>query len=74
MLIAKLFVNEEQIGEIQIQNTGRIKGLSRGDDIPYGYKIRKPAGFKDEDIVHCREDGALVLLCKVLIEMRKDVQ
>ncbi len=63
MLIAKIFINEEQIDEIHIQNVGEVKpgeyGLHR-------YKIRKPELPEDIVLIHKRSVGYEPLLQKAL--------
>jgi len=59
MLIAKIFVNFDQIDEIHIQNTGEL------EDGIYEYRIRQPEG-KFPKITHRREAGYKPLLIKAL--------
>jgi len=71
MLIAKIFVNQEQIDELRILNTG-IEGGIRPDGRMY--EIQKPV-VVDKFIWHYREDGYEVLLKKALkriIEEKED--
>ena len=58
MLIIKAYLNEKEIDEILIQNTGEIK------DGKTKYLIRKPAN--DTPIFHKRSDGYRPLLLKAL--------
>ena len=69
MLIAKIYVNEKQIDEIVIQNTGEIQ---RGF---YEYLIKKPEGYDDEPIMHKRSAGyhSLLIMALNLIGHRKKV-
>lgn len=48
MLIAKIFVNDEQIDELHIQ---RLDPLAEGRMF-YSYKIRLPKGWEEHIIVH----------------------
>ena len=61
MLIAKIYVNSDQIDEIHIQNVTKFPGSFDSHD----YKIRKPVGF-NKTIWHKRTDGYKLLLIKAL--------
>lgn len=63
MLIVKAFVNEHEIDEIWIWNTGR-----KVDDVDetYEYKILKPEGYDHISIYHDRDKGWKPLVQKVL--------
>jgi 2-hydroxy-3-keto-5-methylthiopentenyl-1-phosphate phosphatase len=52
MLVLKVFVNQEQIDEIHIQNTGETH--KRGY---FSYVIKSPEGYDKESIVHQRSAG-----------------
>jgi hypothetical protein len=59
MLIVKIFVNEKQIDEIQIQNTGdKYKGMDK-------YTIRKPAIWKGW-LFHSRKEGWFPLVLQAM--------
>ena len=66
MLIAKIYINYDQIDEIHIQNLGTTTANNR-----YHYKIRKPEGF-ETTIIHNRDDGYNPLLQKVLKLIRRN--
>jgi len=63
MLIAKIFVNENQIDEIFIHNKGERFDVETGC---YEYRIEKPKGYNDIPILHIRDDGYNVLMRKAL--------
>jgi hypothetical protein len=60
MLIAKIFVNEKQIDEIWIHNTGKVK------DGIFEYRIKKPEGCDDHPLFHKRSAGYETLLTMAL--------
>ena len=59
MLIIKAFVNEKEIDEIHIWNTGNC--MCSESEI-YAYKIVKPEGYKLDVIFHAQSDGYMALL------------
>lgn len=63
MLIAKVYVNYDQIDEIWIQNTGKVYKPGF-----YTYQIIKPEGIKAE-LVHERSAGYQSLLIMALSEI-----
>lgn len=68
MLILKAYVNEREIDEIQIVNTGHRSGVPDR----YLYRIRKPEGYNHVEIHHYREDGWKVLAQKTLTVLEAD--
>ena len=60
MLIIKAFINDKEIDEIYIWNTG--KALDDYGIEAYEYKILKPEGFEGRTIYHVRSDGYMALL------------
>ena len=64
MLILKAFINEREIDEIWIQNTGIVEGGKTK------YLIRKPAN--DTPIWHKRINGYRPLLIKALKVLEDD--
>ena len=68
MLILKVFANENQIDEIQIQNCGFVGGKCK--DRCY-YFIRLPEGHDDRPILHKRSDGWMPLAVKAIKEILK---
>jgi len=61
MLVAKIFVNHDQIDEIWIHNI--VKLNAKGETL---YEIRKPEGYETVKVWHKRELGYNPLLEKVL--------
>ena len=60
MLILKAFVNNKQIDELHIHNTGKtINNVTE-------YKIKKPEGYDMLQIFHVSSNGWKVLTEKVL--------
>ncbi len=64
MLVTKVYINNREIDEIHIQNTGEasfetLKGR-------YTYVIRRPKGFEGHKFTHRRENGYEPLLREVL--------
>jgi len=73
MLILKVFVNQDPVEEIHIQNVGAFDLLFGGycPSCPkrpelYVYKIRKPEGYDKEIIIHKRNNGHRVLISKAM--------
>ena len=64
MLILKAYINNREIDEIHIQNTGEIKNDKTK------YLIRKPKC--DIPIFHKRSDGYRLLLIKALKILEKE--
>ena len=64
MLIAKIYVNSDQIDEIHIQNVTKPSNPLNLFGY-YKYEIRKPVGF-NKTIWHKRTDGYKLLLIKAL--------
>ena len=63
MLIVKVFINEHEIDDVYIWNTGRK--VDDCDEI-YEYKIMKPEGYDHIAIYHNRDKGWKDLVQKVL--------
>jgi len=63
MLIIKTYINEKEIDDIHIWNTGECTGV---DNNIWKYKILKPKGFEDWNLHHKRDDGYLPLLVKAI--------
>jgi hypothetical protein len=61
MLVLKVFVNQEQIDEIHIQNIGEAH--KRGY---FSYEIKSPQGYDGDPIVHQRSAGYESLLIMAL--------
>lgn len=62
MLIIKAYINERQIDEIHIHNTGQ-------QDVYYGwfkYRITEPEGYENKIIRHYRKDGWMELAKKAI--------
>jgi len=58
MLIVKAYVNDKQIDEIHVWNTG----ICVNEDLQtYEYKIELPRGYEDFPIFHMRDLGWRVL-------------
>jgi len=73
MLVIKIFINQDPIDEIHIQNIGKFDTLFGAycPDSPkrpdlYVYKIRKPEGFEENIILHTRKSGHRVLTSKAM--------
>ena len=64
MLIIKAFVNEREIDEIYVWNTGQK--VDQYDET-YEYRILKPKGYEDIPIYHNRKNGWKNLMKLVLI-------
>jgi hypothetical protein len=62
MLIIKININEKEIDEIHIWNTGICTNPLFNI---WKYKILKPEGFEDWSIYHNRDKGYLPLLAQV---------
>lgn len=63
MLIAKIFMNGEQIDEIRVQN---VRKWHANHDL-YDYRIRTPWGHDEQVFTHVRKDGYEPLLARVLM-------
>jgi hypothetical protein len=63
MLIVKVLVNEHEIDEVYIWNTGRK--VDQYDET-YEYRILKPEGYEKISIYHNRDKGWKDLVRKVL--------
>ncbi len=61
MLIAKIYINREQIEEIHVRNM--VNKNSKGETL---YKIYHPEGYETVKIWHQRDLGYQTLLEKVL--------
>jgi hypothetical protein len=68
MMIIKVFINEKEIDEIHIWNTGECTNPELN---MWKYKILKPEGFEDWYIIHNRDTGYMNLLVEVLEIIRK---
>ena len=62
MLIAKFYINKDQIDEVHIKNVGPIPP----SNTYYRYKIRKPEGFDHLEVYHKRDSGYRPLIVQVL--------
>ena len=67
MLRLKVYVNEDQIDEIRILNTGE-----KNKNGYYKYKVILPKGFEDLIVWHDREKGWPELVERVLKKLRKE--
>lgn len=63
MLVAKIYINENQIDEIWIHNKGERSDIETN---AFEYRIEKPKGYNDIPILHIRDMGYGVLLRKAL--------
>ena len=74
MLIVKVYSNQEQIGEIHIQNCGLPISEPITSDARI-YRIRKPKEFDKEkfEILHCRKYGWQALLRMTLDVMGQEM-
>lgn len=63
MLIIKAFLNDREIDEICIWNTGECTNPELN---MWKYRIVEPQGFEDWYIIHKRDDGYMPLLAKAL--------
>ena len=62
MLIAKIYINQELIDEIHVQNVGKVKNKYQKDLCVY--KILEPA--PGGSVAHRQRDGYKALLIRVL--------
>jgi len=63
MLVVKAFINEKQIEEIHIWNTGNCTSEAMQT---YEYKIVKPEGYEKFPIFHMRELGWMNLMAQAI--------
>jgi len=70
MLIIKTFLNDDQIDEVHIENTGKFDDAFqyRSKKRPglYIYKIVEPKGFEGKAIIHTQRHGHRVLTAKAM--------
>ena len=73
MLIIKIFINQDPIDEIHIQNIGSFDTLFGAycPDSPKRpdlcvYKVKKPEGYDTHIILHERKRGHRVLISKAM--------
>lgn len=63
MLIIKAYINDKEIDDIHVWNTGNC--MCSEAEI-YAYNILKPQGFERYPIFHARGDGYMALLKQVI--------
>lgn len=63
MLILKVFVNDKQIDEMQIQNVEQI-GNEKSD--LYAYRIMRPEGLENVRVIHNPRKPWIHLVCNAL--------
>ena len=70
MLIIKIFLDDNQIDEVQVENIGKFDDLfeyqSKKRPKLYVYKIVEPKGFENKTIVHTQKQGHRVLISKAM--------
>ena len=69
MLIIKAYINEREIEEIWVHNTGNRPNIPKDDT--YEYRIRKPEGYDHYPIYHKRSNG-WKHLARIVLEVLKD--